>query len=116
MVITAALLTTIAVATAAAAAVGGTAFQAQQSIGGTGRAQKERERVDVEQKTLLAKEAQRIKDEEKKEQDILRRTKQSGAQQSAEGRALSREGTLLTGPLGVTEEAPAAGGKTLLGV
>lgn len=94
----------------------GTAFQAQQSIGGTGRAQKERERVDVEQKTLLAKEAQRIKDEEKKEQDILRRTKQSGAQQSAEGRALSREGTLLTGPLGVTEEAPAAGGKTLLGV
>ena len=95
-------------ATVAVAQLGGSAAQSIQAK----KAQEE------STQRLAAESAKRSSEEQhrkKKEEEALMRSKQSAEDLAKQSRALGRQGTLLSGPLGALEAPVTPGAKTLMG-
>lgn len=102
----------VAAITTAAVAAAGTGYQIKSSMDARSDAQAQAKKQQDQQNALIKQQ----QDQANTETANQSRDQALARQKQVQSGALGRSGTLLTGPLGVQQSAPlAGGGKTLLG-
>lgn len=110
-----AIIATIASVVSAAAAAGGTAYTIQSGIENKDEAKKKAAQQSADQQQTLAKAEQDKANAAALQNATILRNQAREKQRIDAGLGAGRQGTILTGPSGVTGSDTSTGGKSLLG-